>query len=86
MIEHFSGRIAVALQSHDFRSGAASETKRQCHVRLSNQPPSQSALGSKTPLQAMKHRRNLNPDPLRTQPYHLTRGDSRQKSWRQRRY
>ena len=41
------------------------------YVRHYNQQMPQSALGSKTPLQAMKDWYNLTPDLFRKQPYHL---------------
>ena len=40
-------------------------------VALHNQQLPQSALGSRTPLQAMKDRHKLKPDLFKKQPYHL---------------
>ena len=54
MLERFNGRIEEVLQSHPFRSGEEQETTLHRYVWLYNQQLPQSALGSKTPLQAMK--------------------------------
>ena len=43
---------------------------------LYNQQLPQSALGSKTPLQAMKDWHKLKPDLFKKQPYHLPGCDS----------
>jgi transposase InsO family protein len=69
--ERFNGRIEEVLQSHHFRSGEELETTLQRYVLLYNQQLPQSALGSKTPLQAMKDWHKLKPDLFRKQPYHL---------------
>jgi hypothetical protein len=53
MAERFNGRIEAVLQSHHVRSGEDMETTPHRYVRLTNQQLPQSALGSKTPLQAM---------------------------------
>ena len=60
MVERFNGRIEDVLQSHHFRSGEEPETTLHRYVWLYNQQPPQSALGSKTPLQAMKNWTNSN--------------------------
>ena len=52
MVERFNGRIEEVLQSHHFRSGEELETTLHRYVWLYNQQLPQSALGSKTPLQA----------------------------------
>jgi len=54
MVERFNGRIEEVLQSHYFQSGEELETTLHRYVWLYNQQLPQSALGSKTPLQAMK--------------------------------
>jgi transposase InsO family protein len=54
MVERFNGRIEEVLQSHHVRSGEDLETTLHRYVRLYNQQLPQSALGSKTPLQAIK--------------------------------
>jgi len=59
------------LQSHHFRSGEELETTLHRYVLLCNQQLPQSALGSKTPLQAMKDWHKLKPELFSKQPYHL---------------
>ena len=54
MVERFNGRIEDVLQSHHFQSGKEIEATLHRYVWLYNQQLPQSALGSKTPLQAMK--------------------------------
>jgi transposase InsO family protein len=54
MVERFNGRIEEVLQSHHFRSGEDLATTLYRYVWLYNQQLPQSALGSKSPLQAMK--------------------------------
>ena len=76
MVERFNGRIEDVLQSHHFRSGEDLETTLHRYVRLYNQQLPQSALGSKTPLQAMKDWHTLKPDLFRKQPYYLTGCDT----------
>ena len=71
MVERFNGRIEEVLQSHHFRSGEELETTLHRYVLLYNQQLPQSALGTKTPLQAMKDWHKLKPELFRKQPYHL---------------
>ena len=71
MVERFNGRIEEVLQSHHFRSGEELETTLHRYVLLYNQQLPQSALGSKTPLQAMKDWHKLKPELFKKQPYHL---------------
>ena len=71
MVERFNGRIEDVLQSHRFHSGEDMETTLHRYVLLYNQQLPQSALGSKTPLQAMKDWHSLKPELFRKQPYHL---------------
>jgi len=71
MVERFNGRIEEVLQSHHFRSGEELETTLHRYVSLYNQQLPQSALGSKTPLQALKDWHKLKPDLFKKQPYHL---------------
>jgi len=71
MVERFNGRIEEVLQSHHFRSGEELETTLHRYVLLSNQQLPRSALGSKTPLQAMKDWHKLKPELFKKQPYHL---------------
>jgi transposase InsO family protein len=54
MVERFNGRIEAVLQGNHIRPGKDMETTLYRTVRLTNQQLPQSALGSKTPLQAMK--------------------------------
>jgi transposase InsO family protein/transposase-like protein len=71
MVERFNGRIEEVLQSHHFRSGEELETTLHRYVWLYNQQLPQSALGSKSPLQAMKEWHKLKPQLFRKQPYYL---------------
>lgn len=57
---------------HSGRSGAELETTLHRYVALYNQRLPQSALGSKTRLQAMKDRHTFKPELYRKQPYVLT--------------
>ena len=76
MVERFNGRIEEVLQSHHFRSGEELETTLHRYVWLYNHQLPQSALGSKTPLQAMKTWHKLKPELFKKQPYYLTGCDS----------
>ena len=69
-------RIEEVLQSHHFRSGEELEATLHRYVALYNQQFPQSALGSMTPLQAMKDWHKLKPDLFKKQPYHLPGCDS----------
>ena len=80
MVERFNGRIEEVLQSHHFRSGEELETTLHRYVWLYNQQLPQSALGSKTPLQAMKDWHKLKPELFRKQPYYLPGCDNQQVS------
>jgi Integrase core domain len=71
MVERFNGRIEEVLKSHHFKSGEELETTLDRYVLLYNQQLPQSALGSKTPLLAMKYWHKLKPELFRKQPYHL---------------
>ena len=71
MVEHFNGRVEEVLQSHHFRSGEELETTLHRYVWLYNQKLPQSALGSKTPLQAMKKWHKLKPEMFKKRPYFL---------------
>ena len=71
MVERFNDRIEEVLQSHHFRSGEGLETTLHRHVLLYNQQLPQSAMGSKTSLQAMKDWHKLKTELFRKQPYHL---------------
>jgi hypothetical protein len=71
MVERFNGRIEEVLQSHHFRSGEDLATTLHRYVWLTNQQLPQSALGSTSPLQAMKDWQKLKPQLFRKQPYYL---------------
>ncbi|RFU12358.1 IS481 family transposase [Rhodobacteraceae bacterium W635] len=71
MVERFNGRIEEVLQSHHFRSGEELETTLHRYVWLYNQQLPQSALDSKTPLQAMKDWHKLKPALFKKRPYYL---------------
>ena len=77
MVERFNGRIEEVLQSHHFRSGEELETTLHRYVWLYNQQLPQSALGGRTPLQAMKDWHNLKPHLFRKQPCYLPGCDNR---------
>ena len=70
-MERFNRRIEDVLQSHHFRSGEKLEATLDRYVWLYNQQLPQSALGSKTPLQAMKDWHKLKPELFKKQPYYL---------------
>jgi len=70
MVERFNGRIEDVLQSHHFRSGEELEATLHRYVWLYNQQLPQSALGSKTPLKAMKDWHKLKPELFKRQPYY----------------
>ncbi len=76
MVERFNGLIEEVLQSHLFHSGEELQTTLHRYVTLYNQQLPQSALGSKTPLQAMKQWYKRKPELFRKQPYHLPRCES----------
>jgi len=76
MVERFNGRIEEVLQSHRFRSGEELETTLHRYVWLYNQQLPQSALCSKSPLQAMKDWHKLKPELFKKQPYYLPGCDS----------
>ena len=71
MVERFNGRVEEVLQSHHFRFGEELATTLHRYVWLYNQQPPQSALGSKTPLQAMKDWHKLKPELFKKQPNYL---------------
>ena len=70
-VERCNGRIEEVLQSHHFRSGEELETTLHRYVLLYNQQLPQSALASRTPLQAMKDWHKLKLELFRKQPYFL---------------
>jgi transposase InsO family protein len=62
MVERFNGRIEDVLQSHRFQSGEDLEQTILRYVALYNSQLPQSALASRTPLQAMKDWHKLRPE------------------------
>jgi transposase InsO family protein len=76
MVERFNGRIEEVLQGHHLRSGEDPETTLHRSVRLCNQQLPLSALGSKSPLQAMKDWHKIKPQRFGKQPYDLPGCDS----------
>ena len=72
MVERFNGRIEDVLQSHHFHSGEDLETRLHRYVWLYNQQLPQSALGSKTPLQAIKNWYRRKPELFRKRPHNLS--------------
>ena len=76
MVERFNGRIEEVLQSHHFRSGEELEATLHRYVWLYNQQLPQSALGSRSPLQAMKDWHKLKPELFKKRPYYLPGCDS----------
>ncbi|MBC6403983.1 MAG: transposase family protein, partial [Hyphomonadaceae bacterium] len=75
-VERFNGRIGDMLQSHHFRSGEEMEATLERYVRLYNRQLPQSALGNKTPLQAMKEGYRINPQLFMRKPYYLAGCDA----------
>ena len=75
MVERFNGRVEEVLQSHHFRSGEKLETTLHRYVWLYNQQLPQSALGSKTLLQALKEWHKLKPALFRKRPYFIPEWD-----------
>jgi len=69
-MERFNGRIEDVLQSHHFQSGEELEATLHRYVWLYNQQLPQSALGSKSPLQAMKDWHKLKSELFKKQPYY----------------
>ncbi len=71
MVERFNGRIEEVLQSHHFRSGEELEATLHRYVWLYNQQLPQSALGSRSPLQAMKDWYTIKHKLFKKRPYYL---------------
>jgi transposase InsO family protein len=62
MVERFNGRIADVLKTHRFVSGEDLEQTIMRYVALYNTQFPQSALGSRSPVQAMKDWHKSNPE------------------------
>jgi transposase InsO family protein len=69
MVERFNGRIADVLRSHRFNSGEDLEQTLLRYAALYNHQFPQSALKSRTPLQAMKDWYAKRPDLFVKRPY-----------------
>ncbi|MBS0391395.1 MAG: transposase, partial [Proteobacteria bacterium] len=69
MVERFNGRIADVLTTHRFSSGEDLEQTLLRYVALYNHQLPQSALKSKTPMQAMKDWYHERPHLFHKRPY-----------------
>ena len=69
MVERFNGRIADVLRTHRFDSREDLAQTLQRYVALYNHQLPQSALASKTPMQAMKEWYHSHPEMFRKRPY-----------------
>ena len=69
MVERFNGRISDILKTHRFQSGEDLKATLHRYVALYNHVLPQAALGSKTPLQAMKEWFKSNPELFHRRPY-----------------
>ena len=69
MVERFNGRIANVLKTHRFNSREDMEETLLRYVALYNHQLPQSALGSKTPMQAMKNGYQEHPHLFHKGPY-----------------
>ena len=69
MVERFNGRIADVLKTHRFDSAQDMEQTLERYVALYNHQFPQSALQSKTPMQAMKQWYQTHPELFKKRPY-----------------
>ena len=69
MVERFNGRIADVLKTHRFNSAEDLEQTLMRYVALYNHQLPQSALQSKTPIQAMKQWHQTDPGLFNKRPY-----------------
>jgi transposase InsO family protein len=69
MVERFNGRIADVLKTHRFNSALDMEHTLMRYVALYNHQLPQSALSSKTPIQAMKDWYDSHPQLFVKRPY-----------------
>ena len=76
MVERFNSRIAEILKSRRFVSGEDLEQTVMRYVALYNTQFPQSALGSRTPVQAMKDPHKSNPELFVKKPGNRPRFDS----------
>ena len=78
MVERFNGRIADVLKNHRFSRSEDLEQTLLRYVALYNHQLPQSALRSKTPMQAMKERYQERPHLFHKRPYDRAGCDSYQ--------
>ena len=76
MVEPFNGRIADVLKTHRLHSGQDMEQTLMRYVALYNHKLPQSALKSKTPMQAMKDWYASHPDLFHKRPCDRAGSDS----------
>ena len=76
MVERFNGRIADVLKTNRFVSGEDLEQTIMRYVALYNTQLPQSALGSRTPVQAMKDWHKSKPDLFVKKPSNRPERDS----------
>jgi transposase InsO family protein len=76
MVERFNGRIAELLQQTRFDSAADLAKTLQNYLKLYNHHIPQRAIGSKTPVQALKEWQRRKPDVFVKRVYHQTGLDS----------
>jgi len=69
MVERFNGRISDVLKTHHFHSGEDLEQTLLRYVQLYNHHLPQSALQSKTPMQAVRGWYDSHPDLFYRRPY-----------------
>jgi transposase InsO family protein len=69
MVERFNGRISDVLATHRFLDGEDLEQTLLRYVALYNHQLPQSALGSRTPMQAMKDWYQTHPQLFNKRPY-----------------
>ena len=76
MVERFNGRIADVLKTHRFNSQEDLAQTLHRYVHLHNHELPQSALHSKTPMQAMRDCYDQRPELFNKKPVALTAGKS----------
>ena len=75
-LKRFDGRIADVLKSHRFHSGLDLEQTLLRYMALYNHQLPQSALKSRTPMQAMKNWYAERPELFVKRPYDPPGGDT----------
>jgi hypothetical protein len=81
MVERFNGRIVDMLKTNWFNSREDMEQTLLRYVALYNHQLPQSALGSKTPMQAMKNWYQEHPHLFHKRPYDRPGCDTYSRSW-----